>query len=146
MPDASPLNFVYTAERLINKENVIFTTKTTIIIMYYVIPIIVLLLIIIYLVVIGKPKKIKLAVNGYLDSFETINYKKYGKLLTPYKYWDTQSDSIIIDGLIKYKSDNYLFNWKPDIYLSIQEEDVPQGFDLFFKPDSKQLRNIQKVI
>ena len=84
MPDASPLNFVYTAERLINKENVIFTTKTTIIIMYYVIPIIVLLLIIIYLVVIGKPKKIKLAVNGYLDSFETINYKKYGKLLTPY--------------------------------------------------------------
>ncbi len=144
MPDASPLNFVYTAERLINKENVIFTTKTTIIIMYYVIPIIVLLLIIIYLVVIGKPKKIKLAVNGYLDSFETINYKKYGKLLTPYKYWDTQSDSIIIDGLIKYKSDNYLFNWKPDIYLSIQEEDVPQGFDLFLKPDSKTIKEYSK--
>jgi len=144
MSDASPLNFVYTAERLINKENVIFTTKTTIIIMYYVIPTIVLLLIIIYLVVIGKPKRIKYAINGYLDSYETINYKKYGKLLTPYKYWDTQSDSIIIDGLIEYKSDNYLFNWKPDIYLCIQEEDVPQGFDLFLKPDSKTIKEYSK--
>ena len=144
LPETKPLQIIYSTKRMIQKKNVIFTTKTTIIIMYYVIPIIVLLLIIIYLVVIGKPKKIKLAVNGYLDSFETINYKKYGKLLTPYKYWDTQSDSIIIDGLIKYKSDNYLFNWKPDIYLSIQEEDVPQGFDLFLKPDSKTIKEYSK--
>jgi molecular chaperone DnaK (HSP70) len=144
IPDASPLNFVYTAERLINKENVIFTTKTTIIIMYYVIPIIVLLLIIIYLIVIGKPKKIKLAINGYLDSFETINYKKYGKLLTPYKYWDAQSDSIVVEGLVFYKSSNYLFNWKPEIYFNIQDENIPEGFDLFLKPNFETTKEFSK--
>jgi molecular chaperone DnaK (HSP70) len=144
MPDASPLNFVYTAERLISKENVIFKTKTTIIIMYYVIPIIVLLLIIIYLVIIGKPKKIKLAINGYLDSFETINYKKYGKLLTPYKYWDSQSDSIIVEGLVIYKSNNYLFNWKPEIYFNIQDENIPEGFDLFLKPNFDTTKEFSK--
>lgn len=144
MPDASPLNFVYTAERLISKENVIFKTKTTIIIMYYVIPIIVLLLIIIYMVLIGKPKKIKLAINGYLDSFETINYKKYGKLLTPYKHWDTQSDSIVVEGLVFYKSNNYLFNWKPEIYFNIQDENIPEGFDLFLKPNFDTTKEFSK--
>jgi len=144
MPDASPLNFIYTAERLVNKENVIFTTKTTIIIMYYVIPAFLLLLIIIYMVVIGKPKRIKLAINGYLDSFETINYKKYGKLLTPYKYWDAQSDSIVVEGLVFYKSNNYLFNWKPEIYFNIQDENIPEGFDLFLKPNFETTKEFSK--
>jgi molecular chaperone DnaK (HSP70) len=144
MPDASPLNFVYTAERLINKENVIFTTKTTIIIMYYVIPAFLLLLIIIYMVVIGKPKRIKVAINGYLDSFETINYKKYGKLLTPYKHWDAQSDSIIVEGLVFYKSNNYFFNWKPEIYFNIQDENIPEGFDLFLKPNFDTTKEFSK--
>ncbi|MCX7861496.1 MAG: Hsp70 family protein, partial [Bacteroidales bacterium] len=142
--EASPLNFIYTAERLISKENVIFTTQTTIIIMYYVIPIIVFLLIIIYLVVIGKPKKIKLALNGYLDSFETINYKKYGKLLTPYKHWDTQHDSIIVEGLVLYKSNYYPFNWKPEIFCTIQDENIPDGFDLFLKLDFDKIKEFSK--
>jgi len=95
-------------------------------------------------VVIGKPKKIKLAVNGYLDSFETINYKKYGKLLTPYKYWDAQSDSIIVEGLVIYKSNNYLFNWKSEIYFNIEDEKIPEGFDLFLKPNFNTTKEFYK--
>jgi hypothetical protein len=138
------LNFVYSTERLINKENVIFANKTSIIVMYYVIPILLFLIFIVYLTIIGKPKRINYFIKGYIDSFETINYKEYGKLLTPYKYWDSPSDSIVIDGIVSYKSKNYLFNWKPDIYITIQEENIPQGFDLFLKPNNNTIQEFSK--
>ena len=96
--------------------------------------IIILIYTIFYLILKGKPKKIKLIINGYLDSFETINYKKYGRLMTPYKYWDSPIDYIVIDGEVSYKSDNYIFNWKPEIYLKIQQVNIPEGFDIFIKP------------
>ncbi len=138
--NALPLNFIYSTDRLINKESVIFTTKTTIIIMYYVIPIIFLLVIVIVLTIIGKPKAIVFAIKGYIDSFEVVDYKKYGKLHTPYKFWNDQNDNIIIDGEIIYKNRNYLFNWKPSVYINITEEIVPEGFDLFLKPNSDTIK------
>jgi len=96
--------------------------------------IIILIYTIFYLILKGKPQKIKLIINGYLDSFETIDYKKYGRLMTPYKYWDSSIDYLVIDGEVFYKSDNYIFNWKPEIYLKIQQGNIPEGFDIFIKP------------
>lgn len=142
--NANPLNYVYTAERLINKKSIIFTPKLTVFIMYYVIPIFILLLIVLYLVYIGKPKAIKSEIYEYLDSYQSINYKKHGKLVTPYKFWHEKSDNLLIEGKLLYKYNNYIFNWKPEIYLSIQEEDIPQGFDLFLKPNNKIVKEFSK--
>jgi len=142
--DANSLNFIYTAERLLKKENVVFSTKIIIIIMYYIIPIILLLIIIIYLVSLGMPKGMNFTIHGYLDSFQTVNYKKDGKLITPYKYWDSQSDSIVVDGTLLYKNEYSILHWKPEIYFNIQEQNVPQGFELFLKPNNDTTKEYNK--
>ncbi|MBW6490449.1 MAG: Hsp70 family protein [Lentimicrobium sp.] len=131
---SNPLNFIHSTERLITKENVNFTAKTSIIVMLYIIPAFILLLIIIYLAIIGKPIGIKITINGYLDSFESIDYKHYGKLHTPYKYWNLDFDAIVADGEVLYRFKNYIFNWKPTLNIEITDVEIPEGFDAFNKP------------
>ena len=141
---ASSLNYIYSAERLLKKNNVIFSTKIAIIIMYYIIPIILILIIIVYLVALGKPKGMEFTVHGYLDSLQTINYKKDGKLLTPYKNWDTQSDSIVVDGTLFYKNQYSILHWKPEIFFNITKLHVPDGFELFLKPNNNTTKEYNK--
>ncbi len=142
--NSNPINFIYKTERNIDKNNVIFATKTTIIIMYYVIPIILLIIIILILIALGKPRAIKYVIHGYLDSYEEVNYREHGKLLTPYKTWDTTLDNIVIVGEVLYKYKKYLFNWKPKLNFQIIKEDIPKEFDLFLKLNNSEFQEFSK--
>lgn len=142
--NANPVNLIYKAERSINRENIIFATKTTIIVMTYVVPALVLIIALVVIVLLGKPKSINLLVNGYLDSYEKIDYKKFGKLHTPYKYWDVQADALVIDSIIKFKNDKYYFNWQCDVFITIENADIPNGFDLYLKPDYTTVKEYSK--
>lgn len=128
------LNFVFYANTLVSDVNINYIGAARHL-FYIIVPIIIILLIVIFLVVYGKPINIRFTVNGYLDSFEKIDYKKHGKLTTPYKFWNGQNDSLVVDGEITYKNLKYPFNWRPAIYLTIKDNSVPIGFEVFLKPN-----------
>lgn len=131
------LNFIYKTERALPIENINYTTKVTIIIMYYLLPALAILLLVIILVAYGKPLKMYFHLDGYLDSFEKTDYNAGGKLFTPYKAWNYElhgnTDLLLVKGFIRFKSENYLFNWNSPVYLRLQIENLPAGFDLFLK-------------
>lgn len=131
------LNFIYKTERALPIENINYTTKVTIIIMYYLLPALAVLLLVIILVAYGKPLKIYFHLDGYLDSFEKTDYNTGGKLFTPYKAWNYElqgnTDLLLVKGFVRFKSENYPFNWNSPIHLRLQIEKLPAGFDLFLK-------------
>ena len=138
-----PLNFIYKTERVLPVDNINYSTKASVIIMFYLIPILAVLLLLYFMVKYGKPEKLLLRIDGYLDSFEYIDYKTSGKLLTPFKAWDRNQhavDYLLVDGEIKHKSDSYLFNWNSPVYLRLQQVSVPDGFELFLKPNTDDLK------
>lgn len=138
------LNFIYKTERSIAKENVNFTTKTSRIIMLYLIPTLILFAIILILMIIGKPKKMKFNVDGYLDSYEVVDYKKFGKLHTPYTFWNSSQDDILVNGVVYYRYRDFPFNWKSIIYLTVQDHNVPDGFEVFLKPDFSSIKEFSQ--
>jgi molecular chaperone DnaK (HSP70) len=137
IPDAQPLGFVYKTERALPVTNIYFTTKTSNIIMYYVLPAVLILLLIIgiiaFLVSRGKPRNLSLKIQGYLDSYEKIDYKTDGKFLTPYKKWDYEKygdvDILPVSGFVKSK-------WTSPVAVKLQVEKLPDGFELFLRRNS----------
>ncbi len=141
--DINPLNFVFYSNANIPQNN-IESYSHIIYLLIRIVPVLLLIILILVLVWYGKPQKLKFKIDGYLDSYESINYKKYGKLHTPYKFWDDYVDSIVIDGETIFKSKSYFFNWNPDIYFRIQEEKIPEGFDIFIKPEFESIKEFSK--
>lgn len=138
--NANPLNYIYKAERQLLKSNISFTTKTTMILLYFGIPAILLISGILILMNRGKPKHLVFEINGYLDSYQVIDYKKVGKLLTPYKYWDNAFDNLPINGEVLYKGRNYPFNWNSVVKLRLSNAELPAGFDIFLKDSIASIR------
>lgn len=133
---AAPLGYLYTAERTLPLASISYATKTTIIIMTYALPALLLLAIIIWLIYRGRPKAIGLTVNGYLDSFEKVDFKTVGKLLTPFVAWDKvpdKQDYIQVNGDLAYLKNKFIFNWGVDIVISLTALEVPKGFELFMQ-------------
>lgn len=139
-----------------NSLNLLFYAETTVPIQnisyvgfyehlsYYIVPIILILLVLFILVGYGQPQKMKFIVNGYLDSFEIVDYNTIGKLHTPYLFWNGQIDSLVVDGEISFSNLKYFFNWKPAVYISINNSSVPNGFDVFLKPKTNSSREFQQ--
>ena len=110
--------------------------------MYYLLPIFAILLLLIFLIVYGKPRKITFRTNGYLDSFEKIDYNTDGRHLTPFKPWNVEKekfDHLPYMGEFEYRSPGYFFNWNSPVYLRLHSINVPDGFELFLKPNSEKL-------
>jgi len=135
--NTQPLNFIYKTERALPIQNIDYSTKATIIIMTIVLPILILIGLLIFLAVYGKPKRLYLLIDGYLDSFEKIDYKTEGKLLTPFKAWNNELqngvDLLLVNGAIEYKSPNFPLNWNSSVYLQLTVEKIPTGFEMFMK-------------
>jgi hypothetical protein len=142
--NAQPLNFIFSTERELPIENIDYSTKATIIIMYYLLPILAILLLVIFLAYYGKPIKLSFRIDGYLDSFEKIDYKTDGKLLTPFKAWNNELqngvDLLLVNGAIEYKSPSFPFNWNSPVYLRLTVEKIPAGFEMFLKHDLQDLK------
>jgi molecular chaperone DnaK (HSP70) len=139
-----PLNFVYNTERELPIENIGYSTKATIIIMYYLLPILAILLLIIFLAYYGKQRKLSFRIDGYLDSYEKIDYKTEGKLLTPFKAWNNELqngvDLLLVNGAIEYKSQSFPLNWNSSVYLQLTVEKIPAGFEMFLKHDLEDIK------
>lgn len=142
--NTQPLNFIYETERALPIQNIDYSTKATIIIMNIVLPILILIGLLIFLAVYGKPRRIFLLIDGYLDSFEKIDYKTDGKLLTPFKAWSNELqngvDLLLVNGAIEYKSPSFPLNWNSSIYLQLTVEKIPAGFEMFLKHDLEDLK------
>jgi len=133
---AQPLNFIYKTERALPIENIDYSTKVTIIIMYYVLPAMAAALLSVFLAAYGKPKSLHLRLDGFLDSFEKIDFKTYGKLITPFKAWNSEKHNLeylLVKGTLGYQSAGSPFNWRSPIHLRLQWANVPEGFELFLK-------------
>ena len=138
------INYVFTTERNVSIDGIHFYKSQKYFIIHYImIPLIIILLIIAGIIVLfylGKPKRIKLKIEPYLDSYEHIDYRKTGRLLTPYLYWNPEKnyekDSILSYGECEFNSPKYLFNWNPVIKVHLEEKDqIPEGFDIYIKED-----------
>jgi len=137
--DAQPLGFVYKTERALPITDVHFTTKTSNIIMYYVLPIVGIILLILCIIAFfvkrGKPQNLTLKIQGYLDSYEKIDYKTDGMFITPYKAWNyykqngNGTDFLPISGSVESQ-------WTSPVALKLQEDKLPDGFELFLRKDS----------
>jgi molecular chaperone DnaK (HSP70) len=141
--NAQPLNFIYSTERALPIESIGYSTKATIIIMYYLLPIFAILLLLILLTHYGKPRRIFFRIDGYLDSFEIIDYRTIGKLQTPFKAWNAEQqkvDYLLIKGEIEYKSPRFSFNWNPTIYLNLTDIVIPTGFEIFLKQNVEDIK------
>jgi molecular chaperone DnaK (HSP70) len=137
-PDGlKPINYIFFTESTIQKENIFFISSTTHNLFYFIIPISISLLIFLFIILYGRPKGFTFSVKGYLDSIIIVDHKKFGKLHTPYTFWNDLEDKIVVDGEVKYYSPKYLFNWNPKIILTIQETSIPEGFSIFLKQDNK---------
>jgi molecular chaperone DnaK (HSP70) len=142
--NTQPLNFIFSTERALPIEKIDYSTKATIIIMNIVLPILILIGLLIVLAVYGKPRRLYLLIDGYLDSYEKIDYKTDGKLLTPFKAWNNELqngvDLLIVDGAIEYKSPSFLLNWNSSVYLQLIVEKIPAGFEMFLKHNLEDLK------
>jgi molecular chaperone DnaK (HSP70) len=141
--NAQAVNYIYSTERALPIKKINYSTKATIIIMYYLLPIFAILMLLIWLAFYGKPRRLSLWIDGYLDSFEIIDYKTLGKLLTPFKSWNSEIqtvDHLIINGRIEFRSLSFPFNWNSSIYLKLSDVSVPDGFELFLKPDTSHIQ------
>jgi len=145
--NSHPLNFIYQTERALPIQNIDYSTKATIIIMTIVLPIVVLIGLIIFFAVYGKPRRLNLLIDGYLDSFEKIDYKTDGKLLTPFKAWNNELqngvDLLVVNGSVEYKSPSFPLNWNPSVYLRLTVEKIPSGFEMFLKHDLQDLKEFE---
>jgi molecular chaperone DnaK (HSP70) len=141
--NAQPVNFIFSTERALPIDNIEYSTKATIIIMYFLLPLLAILLLIIFLAFYGKPRRLSFRIDGYLDSFEIIDYKTLGKLLTPFKAWDTEKqkvDHLLVKGELEFKSSSFPLNWNPLIYLRLQDVLVPEGFEMFLKYNTDDIK------
>ena len=142
--NTQPLNFIYETERALPIQNIDYSTKATIIIMNIVLPILILIGLLIFLAVYGKPRRLYLLIDGYLDSFEKIDYKTDGKLLTPFKAWNNELqngvDLLLVNGAVEYKSPSFPLNWNSSVYLQLTVEKIPAGFEMFLKHDLEDLK------
>lgn len=145
--DSNPINYIFYTESTLLKGSVNFVSFIEYIVFNFVIPIIVLLSIILFLIFYGKPQKLDFKINGYLDSILIVDYKKFGQIHTPYKFWNElvdREDRIVVNGNVSFYSQNYLLNWKPTIVLNIQELSIPPDFNVFLKPDNKTIKEFAK--
>jgi len=131
--ESNALNYIFNAQKTIKKQNVQYSSKIIRIIMLYIIPTVILLIIVIFMILYGKPVGIVMKVEGYLDSFEVINYNDQGRLNTPYKNWNTREDHLMVYGKVFYKRPNYIFNWSPKVLFKIQIVKLIPGFEVFIK-------------
>lgn len=138
--DAQSVNYIYTAERQLQKSDLYLASKTKTLLMLYGIPVIILMCAVLYLLAYGKPQKLFLHINGYLDSYQVIDYKKVGKLLTPYKFWDVNQDMLPVHGLIHYKRPGFFLNWNSQIKLTITNVSLPEGFDICLKESTGAIK------
>jgi len=148
--NTQPLNFIYKTERALPIENIDYSTKATIIIMTIVLPILILLGLLIFLAVYGKPKRLFIQIDGYLDSFEKIDYKTDGKLLTPFKAWNNEQqngvDLLLGNGSIEFKSLGFPLNWNSPVHLQLTVEKIPIGFEMFLKHDLQDIKEFSAGI
>jgi molecular chaperone DnaK (HSP70) len=139
-----PVNFIFKTERALPIQNIDYSTKATIIIMTIILPIVLLLGLLIFLALYGKPRKLQFQIDGYLDSFERIDYRRDGKLITPFKAWNNELqngvDLLLVNGSIEHKTSNYPFNWNSPVYLQLTVEKIPSGFEMFLKHDLHDLK------
>lgn len=144
LSNAHPINFIFKTERELLIQNIDYSTKATIIIMTIVLPIVLILGLLIFLAIYGKPRDLFFQIDGYLDSFEKIDYRTDGKLLTPFKAWNNElqngADLLLVNGNIEYKAPNYPFNWNSTVYLQLTVEKIPNGFEMFLKHDLQDLK------
>jgi molecular chaperone DnaK (HSP70) len=138
--NTQPLNFIYKTERALPIDKIDYSTKATIIIMTIVLPILIIILIVIFLMFYSKPRRLFFPpLDGYLDSFEKIDYKTDGKLITPFKAWNNETqngiDLLLVKGSVEYKSPKFPLNWNSSVYLQLNVEKIPTGFEMFLKHD-----------
>lgn len=132
---ANSLNYIYITEKQIFPGSISFSTRTKTLIMLYGIPAVVLLALAVYLIFYGKPRRISIEIEPYLDSYQVIDYNKFGKLLTQYKFWDVNTENLPASLQVGYRSRNFLFNWKPVVRLTLSDIVLPPGFEIFLKQD-----------
>ncbi|MDB4584623.1 Hsp70 family protein, partial [Draconibacterium sp.] len=106
-------------------------------------PILLLIILTFVLIYYGKPLALRFNIDGYLDSYEIIDYKNIGKLLTPYNAWNSDIHSVdflLVNGELKYKYPNFLLNWNSTVHLRLHDITAPNGFELFLKYNNDDLR------
>ena len=143
------LNYIYTAHRLIESRNIQYSSGFIRIFIFYILPFIITLCGILFLFLFGKPRGLDLTIEGYLDSFEIIDYKTVGRLILPFKPWniDKQTvDYLPVNGTLIYKSQNFLLNWNANVYLRLQDVAIPAGFELFLKSDTQHQKEFPSGI
>jgi len=137
------INYIFTTNQIIENQHIQFSSKIVRFFMLYILPFIILCVVIFFLVFYGRPKRMALNIEGYLDSFEIIDYRTIGRLITPFKPWDAEKqtiDFIPAQGEIFYKSHHYFFNWNLPIYMTIRENLIPEGFDVFLKSNVDDIK------
>jgi hypothetical protein len=142
-PETNPVNYVFYSESVLPATDVNMVTFNEYMGYNFLIPGSILIIIVLFLLYYGKPKRLEFRINGYLDSILMIDYRKFGQIHTPYKFWNTQTDRediIVVDGHLTYRSPNYLFNWNPVVILNIHELVSPEGFSMVLKPDGKAIQ------
>ncbi len=132
------LNFIYKTERTLPLQSIELAAQSFVVVLYYIIPIFLFLLLVVVMVQYGKPKSIQLQTNGYLDSFERVDFEdeEVGKLVTPYKAWDKEKqrkDYIVVTAHIHYRWPRYFLNWKAMVHVGLTHIKIPEGFELFLK-------------
>jgi molecular chaperone DnaK (HSP70) len=134
--DMGSLNYLFNTTSTFPITNINYTGLNEYLILYFIIPFILLLILIVFLLFYGKPQRINLVLNGYIDSYEVTDYKSFGKLITPFKSWNSDNqkvDYLLVNGGIGYRSSSFLFNWNSPIFIKLFDVFVPDGFEIFIK-------------
>lgn len=124
------LNFkiILRSHSILTSENIFIARPGDKVAKYSFIPIILVILSVLYLIYRGRPLEIRYIINGHIDSFEKISN---GKRMTPYKFWDTPEDNILVNCEVVFRSENYIFNWNPVVYAEIENiRGIPDKFDV----------------
>ena len=82
----------------------------------------------------GKPTGIKMLVDGFTDTYESTNYKTYGRLQTDYSSLEHAQAAIRILGNVHFK--NYTFNWGKKglpITFTLTTNNFPDGLEIYLK-------------
>lgn len=140
---SQPLNLIYATERALPIDNIDYSTKLTLFFMYILLPLLAIFGLIFYLAIYSKPRSLFISLDGYLDSFEIIDYKTLGKLLTPYKAWNAEKhavDHLLVKGELRYKSPDFIFNWNPLVHLRLRDISIPEGFEMFLKHNTEDVK------
>lgn len=87
----------------------------------------------------GKPSDLELKIEGFLDSYEYVDFDSVGRVQYDYKRWISKSASLVVYGQVNFKS--YFFNWGSQIPLPVHIKlinvELPEGIEVEINKDGE---------